>query len=397
MLGRSAQIALLLAAASGRARADAPNAPITNRDYAIELYDNGAIGNDATVAMGGAAVANAMGSSGTLVNPSAPAVRSPTDTDRWGVDYHLDYLNSSLSTDYDNSGRVGAGGTSAFTAGLALRVGDWAGAVTGVLETTAIANPTPATTQSLEAQTLHGKLALARWVPGWDVALGGALQIAQFTLRPDCAGAGCDPLFTIQGVGGELGATWIPSQESFRLGGEAATPITGGNVIASTCADPASCEGYILPSAIVSAWRVAAGGAYRWAPSAWNQTVHAPWRDERALIAAADLVVVGPAANAYGLDGFGQQVLQRSGLHAAYSMRGGVEYEWLPGRLRLRGGSYWEPGRYTDVGGRLHGTFGLEVRAFEFHLYGPRRGQLTLTSDVAARYRNVGLSIGFWH
>ena len=34
-----------------------------------------AIGNSATVAMGGAAAANAMGTSGTLINPSAPAAQ----------------------------------------------------------------------------------------------------------------------------------------------------------------------------------------------------------------------------------------------------------------------------------------------------------------------------------
>ena len=399
MVGRSARIALVIAcgaggaaALGGRARADNP--PVTNRDYAIELYDNGAVGNDATVAMGGAAVANASGSSGTLINPSAPAVRSTTDVDHWSWDYHLGYLNSSLSTDYDNNGNIAAdgSGTSVFTAGLALRVGDWAVAATGTLQSTRVANTMP-----LVAEALHEKLALARWVPSWDLAIGGAIQIAQFELRPDCAGPGCATLFSINGGGLELGATWIPRQESFRIGGEAATPIQGANVVTSTCPDPMSCEGYILPRDVVSAWHVAAGGAYRWAPTAWNQTVHTPWRDERALTAVADLVIAGPAPNAFGLEAFGQHELQRSGLHAAYSLRGGVEYEWLPGRLRLRGGSYWEPGRYEGVGGRLHGTFGVEVRAFEFELYGPRRGQLTLTGDVAEHYRNVGLSIGFWH
>ena len=91
------------------------------------------------------------------------------------------------------------------------------------------------------------------------------------------------------------------------------------------------------------------------------------------------------------------QELQRSGEHSSFSLRGGVEYEWLPGRLRLRGGSYWEPGRFERVGGRLHGTFGIEVRVFEANVWGRRRGRITLTGDVAERYRNVGVSIGFWH
>jgi hypothetical protein len=110
------------------------------------------------------------------------------------------------------------------------------------------------------------------------------------------------------------------------------------------------------------------------------------------------VVVTGPSENAYGLESFGNHVLQRSGRHTSVSLRGGLEYEWLPGRLRLRGGSYWEPGRFVGVPGRLHVTFGLEVRVFQFGLWGKqRRGRVSLTSDVAERYTNGGISIGFWH
>ena len=65
--------------------------------------------------------------------------------------------------------------------------------------------------------------------------------------------------------------------------------------------------------------------------------------------------------------------------------------------VRVRGGAYWEPGRFEDVGGRIHETFGIDLRIGQFHLWGPRRGRLSLTSDVATRYRNAGISIGFWH
>jgi hypothetical protein len=34
---------------------------------------------------------------------------------------------------------------------------------------------------------------------------------------------------------------------------------------------------------------------------------------------------------------------------------------------------------------------------FEVNVWGRRRGRITLTGDVAERYRNVGVSIGFWH
>ena len=90
-------------------------------------------------------------------------------------------------------------------------------------------------------------------------------------------------------------------------------------------------------------------------------------------------------------------MLERSGTHTSVSVRGGAEYEWVPGRLRVRAGSYWEPGRFDGVSGRLHGTFGIEARVLQFWLFGQRRGRITLTGDVASGYKNLGLSIGFWH
>src|SRR5579862_4734742 len=130
-MGRADRILPLVAClATGVASAD-PLPPITNRNYAIDLYQGVPLGNSATIAMGGATAANAIGTSGTLVNPSAPAVRETTDRDWWSWDYHLDYLNGSLSSDYDNSGIPhAAGGTSAITAGLGGRIHDWAAAIT---------------------------------------------------------------------------------------------------------------------------------------------------------------------------------------------------------------------------------------------------------------------------
>jgi hypothetical protein len=57
----------------------------------------------------------------------------------------------------------------------------------------------------------------------------------------------------------------------------------------------------------------------------------------------------------------------------------------------------WEPGRFDNVSGRVHGTFGAEVRVGEVFVWGYRRGRIGITGDVAARYCNVGLSIGLWH
>jgi hypothetical protein len=402
-------IALTLALPAAPAAADPQLTPITDRNYAIDFYDGVPLGNSAVLATGGATAANAAGSSGSLVNASAPAVRATTDTDSWSWDYHLDYLIGSLSSDYANTGiDYGALGiaqpdtaTQTFTLGLSLRVHDWGGAITASFRHTllsdAVAMLPSGGSADVYATTYRIKFALARWFPGIDTAIGLAANSAIFDVKPDCAIAGCDTLFSMSGGGGEVGAQWIPRFRSYRFGAALASAIVGTNVTVDQCADPGSCDGFILPQEVVSAARLTVGAAYRFAETEWNQAVGGTFRDEPSVTVLADLVVTGPSPNAYGLDAFGINMLERSGRHNSISPRGGVEYEWLPGRLRVRGGSYWEPGRFEGVGGRIHATFGIEVRALEFQAWGRRRGRITLTGDLAPGYRNLGISVGFWH
>lgn len=379
-------IAAAACLAAGRAAAAEP---ITSRDYAIDFYDGVAIGDTAQVGMGGAGAAHVVGSAGTLLNPSAPAVRPTTDADHWSWDYHLDWLTGKYSSDYDNNGVAAdeESGASLLTGGLALRVGNWSGAVTATGQTA----PIPGSV--LEAQALRAKLVVARWIPRIGLAVGAGVQSVQFGLAYAAEQA---PLFEISGVGLVAGATWVPQMENVRAGLALESGIVGGDVKTPRC-DPEDCMGYILPREVESPGRVILGGAYRWAETAWNQPVGQRWRDERALTAAVDLVVTGPSVNGYGLEAFSMKELQRSGRSHAVSLRGGAEYEALPGRIRVRAGSYWEPGRFEGVGGRIHGTVGADLRLGQFQLWGPRRGRISGTADVAARYRNVAVSVGFWH
>src|SRR5690349_11561049 len=209
-------------------------------------------------------------------------------------------------------------------------------------------------------------------------------------------------LFSLTGASLESGVVWRPWLSNLRVGGALAAPVKGKDVTTTGGCTVDDCYGYILPERIEVPWQVTAGAAYRFAPTQWNQWVGGHWRDERSLTLAADVVITGASPDAYGLEEFANQKLQRSGRDVVVSIRGGAEFEWLPGRLRVRAGSYWEPGRFLDraggeVGGRLHGTFGIEVRWLQFALWGPHRGRISLTGDLASHYTNVGASIGFWH
>ena len=369
------------------ARAQFP--PITDRNYAIYLYDGVAIGNAGMVGMGGAGAAVVLGTAGVLLNPSAIAVRPTTDHDRWSLDYHLDFLTGHYSSDYDNNGQVASGGAELITAGLGLRVGNWAGAATLTNQRA------PLTGSPDDAEALRARVSVATWIPQIDLAVGGGLQFATFQISPQSGIGGS--LFSISGVGLIAGATWLPRGESYRLAAALDGAIDGGEVQPGTCGDPSNCAGYILPDRVRAPWRVVSGAAYRLAPTAWNQQVATLFRDERALTVAADLVLSGATDNGYGIEAFSQHELQPSGRNLAFSVRGGAELEVLPGRARLRAGSYWEPGRFEGVSGRAHATFGADLRVFEFSLFGVRRGRLSLTADVARRYRNLVIDIGFWH
>jgi len=366
-------------------RADA-QAPITDRNYAIDLYDGVAIGDTTLIGMGGAGAANARGTAGVLLNPSAIAVRSTTDASSWSVDWHLDVVTAAYSSDYDNNGETGSGGASLVTTGFGGRIKNWSAAVTGTVQRTPLAG------SSLDATATRARIVLASWIPSIGLAVGLGGQIGRFEVGLDDMPA----LFSISGNGLIAGATWVPAQQSFRLAASVDTSIDGGGVESDNC-DPENCNGYILPDHVRAPWRFVTGASYRFAPTAWNQQVPGPFRDEKALTVAADVVVTGATSNGYGLEAFGTQTLQRSGRHTVASLRGGLDYEWKPGKLRVRIGAYWEPGRFDSVDGRFHTTFGSDLRILQFRFFGRRRARLSVTGDFASRYRNLGFSIGLWH
>jgi hypothetical protein len=380
-------VALVLWAARP-ASAQCPQYPaITSHEYAIDLYDGVAIGNTDMVGMGGAGAAVVLGTAGVLMNPSAIAVRPTTDNERWSLDYHLDFLTATYSSDYDNNGCLAAtGGASLVTGGIGGRIGNWGFAATSLVQ------QAPVSGSTLTANARGYRVVLSRWIPGIDLAVGGGIQRADFELDPSSGAA----LFTISGYGLIAGATWLPHGESYRLAAALDSAIDGGEVKPDSC-NPDDCMGYILPGHARAPARLVAGGAHRWAPTAWNQQVPGPFRDEYSLIVAGDVVITGPTASGAGVEAFGMHQLQPSGRHTVVSVRGGLDAEVMPGRLRLRGGSYWEPGRFDGVGGRIHATFGIDLRVLAFQLFGERRGRISLTGDVAARYGNLVASIGFWH
>lgn len=382
-------ITIAAVALAAPARADLP--PITSRAYAIDLYDGAALGSARIVGMGGAATASADGSAGAIVNPAAVAVRPATSTDRFDWGFHLDAQRAIGSSDLDNNGLAPGAGSSLTTVGLVGLWREWGLGAIATTQTTAL--PSAGAGAAIEAQATRGRVSVARTF-GADEAItaGVAIDVGTFTIaRVD----GAADLFTITGSGLAAGAVWRRPRGDWRIGGAASLPIAGATVNALGC-DPMACAGRILPEEVRAPWRLATGVARRWGPTPWNTWRHARFRDERAVLVAIDVVISGPTPRGRGLEAFGLGLAQRSGANVVVSARAGAEWEAVPGHVRVRGGAYWEPGRFAGVGGRAHATAGVEVGAIDFHLWGQRRLRASLTGDLAPRYLSAGVSVGFW-
>jgi len=408
--------AALLAPSSARAQDGEQRRfpPIVDRDYAIDLHQGAVLGSARAVGMGGTGVATGLGSAGALFNPAAVAVRPETSTGEWDWDWHFDYLSSSVGTDYDNNGQpqettFGPFQGPLITAGLVGQYRSWGLGVSLVY----LQHPIERSdTLTLLPRVVIGRVGLARSFRADQLTFGLAFRSGSFQLSEVITdangGEATTDLFSIGGSALELGGLWRPRDRNLRVGATASLPVTGDRVDVAEC-DPLDCggerdgDGYILPERAVLPWQVSVGAAWRRAPTAWNQRVPGDWRDEEYVLLSADLVVTGHVPGAYGVEAFSARELQPSGRDVGISPRAGIEYEWVPGRFRVRGGTYWEPSRFRDtdgepIDGRLHITAGLDLRVWSFGLWGERyRVRMSLTSDAASQYGNGGISIGFWH
>lgn len=385
-------VAAVLAAAPARAQMPPDLQPITDRNFTVDIHEGVIFGSPRLVAMGGAAFAIGEGATGLFTNPAAGAVRptKPTDHFEWSAFFNsyvpasgVDFNNNADPTNEYRRSAV-------YAPGLILQFGDW-GVATNFGYVRYEVAPQPG--GGLGVRSLVPHLSLARHIQQARVTVGLGVRGALLNVYTR---EGSNGLFTNAGASAELGSVWQPHHTNVRVALAGALPIYTGTV-SSSC-DPMNCFGYILPDNAAAPWVLVIGSAYRFGPSEWNEKIDSAFRDERQLTLGLDLMIVGPLANAFSIEEFAAKRLQPSGRHVTYSPHFGAELEVIPGWVRLRGGTYFEPSRYPDVDGRYHGTAGFEVRLFKFTLGGTeRRVSLQAAGDFAPRYHNAGASVGFWN
>jgi len=374
-----------------------PFDPVTDRDFTIDLYQGPVLGSGKIIGMGGAAVATAEGAAGLVANPASAAVRPATSNDRWAWDWNVDWLNPELGQDFDNNGvetdESTVDKTLVLTGGVVVNYKKWAIGISAGIQSFDVVQG--ADLYRPRFTILHTVVARTFLDDTLAVGLGG--RTGTFDLDA-IEGGTAHPLIELTSGALEAGAVWMPKELDLRVGSSIAFATVTNKEPAGEC-DPLDCEGFIIPEKVEVPWQLSAGVAWRRADTRWNKKVATQWRDERALVVAADVVVTGSVDNGYGMEQYViAKQLQPSGRNVNLSYRLGADYEWKPGWFRVRGGSYWEPGRFEGVGGRLHVTLGFDLRFWSFCFWNERyRARLSLTGDGADRYGNAALSVGLWH
>jgi hypothetical protein len=363
------------------------------RAQTLDLQQSTVIGSPRIVGMGGAVAAVAEDMTGTLATPAAMAFRPPGAVGSWDWDFYLDTLIASRDTDLANSGLPTGPDRpiQAYAGGICLYTGKWGIALSGA----GVSYGLPPSMTGGPATTLASdgsQLAVGRAVLGGQLGVGVSIAVAELAIKQDAA-----TLFDLTGAALAAGVLARPTALPWRAGLSVRLPAIT-SAVTNHCADPASCGGLVPPMRGQSPWQIGAGFAWRFGRTTWNEPSPVLFRDERALVVAADLALAGRVADGVSVAGFAAGVEQPSGRAVTASARLGAEGEVLPGRLRVRVGGYWEPGRIEGRGGRLHGTTGAELHLFRFSFWEKeRRVRLALATDVAAQYQNIALSIGFWH
>jgi hypothetical protein len=396
---RWAALALSLLPAAARAQATLPP---------VDTAAGPTVAGGRVLGLGGAFVAVAEGVAGASVNPAAAAQRPPRLDRGWDVDGILTWYvpaRGELSrTDVDNDGAAD-------------------GAYTG------------ASDALLGGQLQLGRLGLAVVAQGWGLSRDGPAgerrEIGTTTVQLTGAWAGFRDALLVGGgltaAGGHvaftpgggarqaihygastlhLGALWRPRARPWRAGlafRTAASPGPDGALAGAPIATPRS---FVVP------WVVSAGAAVWIGPNAGRVNEpsyaalrrHPDWGEGPAyqpsarspVLLTAQLDLTGKAPGAIALGAVVGGPASPSGRAPSLTPRLGAEWAVVPSWAHLRAGTYLEPSR-TGSRPRLHGTFGAEVKVPASRLgWFPWDLQLSAGGDVAPRYRNVSLSLGFW-
>jgi len=358
--------------------------PIQDNNYNLDLRQGPVIGSARQVALGGAYIGVAEGIASLNSNPAGVAFRVERSTTKFDWDWTAS-LNDLKSNDFDNNGESPPEYKSHHIRALGVmgQYGPWGLGIVTNSEILSLEGTNGVEDEYVLSATY---LALGRQFLDRELTVGVGMRATMTKLRQKPFDT---TLGRISGVGWDAGAVWNPEHGPFRYGIAYSSSIHSNQSLDDTGGVPVTVNGLIIPQQVILPATVGVGVSY--------EVKSAPfWRSHKWLV-AGDLVLIAASDNAVGVESVLAQKQQPIGTHNTASVRLGTELETLPGRLRVRLGSYNEPSFYEGVASRTHLTGGIEVRMFHSSIWDENDWGLTLTVDSARDYLNIIASIGFWY
>lgn len=366
------------------ARAEINGLPIQDNHYNLDLRQGPILGSARQVALGGAYIALGEGITSLNSNPAGVAFRLERSKAAFDWDWTAG-LNNLRSSDFDNNGYTPPDYKShkVRSLGLMFQYGPWGIGALNNAEVIALNGPSGHDDDYVMSTT---SLALGRQWLDRELTVGIGSRLTMIRLRDKLFDA---TLAKVSGAGWNVGGIWNPDRGPFRIGVTYASAIKSNQDLDETGGHPVTVNGLIVPQQAILPATLGIGLFYG--------TESAPFWPGHKWLVSSDLVFTGTSENAVGVESVLAQKQQPIGTSSTTSLRLGSELETLPGRLRLRLGSYYEPSNFQGVAGRTHLTGGFEVRMFHTHIWGEYDWGLTCTVDSARNYVNLFVSIGFWY
>lgn len=419
-------------------------------NYKIDLFQGPVLGGARMTGLGGAYAPIAEGVAGFQVNAASPAVRAANSHSWFDYDWDLGvtFPNSLKKTDFDNNGSVGFSYNNFvfFTAGLNLQFGSWGVGFSAQAQQYELGKA-DSTAPALRLQLLRGNFLVARSLFDGQLVIGAGLRGVGLSINARQGDVADRSLFSTASAGTEAGVLIAPLALPMRFA------FTGRSVMEPSAASTADVQydggdrdhglKYVdlnrrlyLPRSVELPWEIEAAVALqlgRPLNQQWVNTHHPPddylreqkmpdggvrrlvdkkYVEEQAkrkyralprekLLIVASALVSGPVPDAVGVESFLTQQVERSGQRASVTPRIGIETEPFANAIQIRAGSYLEPTRFNRSSSRLHGTLGVEVRLFEWSVFGlldkDTAWRLGAYGDYARNYLAWGVTAGLWY
>jgi hypothetical protein len=375
-------LVMLLLCAEARSEINGP--PIVDNNYNLDLRQGPVMGSARQVALGGAYIGVAEGIASLNSNPAGVAFRLERSTAKFDWDWTVG-LNDLKSNDFDNNGQSPPDYKSHRIRSLGLmgQYGPWG---IGILNNAEILSLEGLNTGGEEYVLSVTSLALGRQFLDRELTVGAGVRATMTKLQNQPLDA---TLGKISATGWDAGVVWNPERGPFRLGAAYTSSISSSQSLDNASGVPVTVNGLIVPQQAILPATLGLGMSY--------EVRSAPfWKDHKWLV-ASDLLFTAASENAVGVESVLAQIKQPIGTHNTTSFRIGSELETLPGQLRLRLGSYYEPSNFEGVASRVHLTGGFEARLFHSSILGEYDWGLTLTADSARDYLGIFISLGFWY